>query len=164
MHAFLYRLANKGVSGEMWRLIDALYQRALPGCALEAASSSLCLCIAECRQGAPCNLSFMRPLLIVFLSLSKPSVPTRIRGGQAPMALQAYADNQAAASSTPIGLQRILDAMKRYGDTWGCYANTDKTNILLVGPSAAAVEDRRHASHWGSFSLTVVDQVRYKGI
>jgi hypothetical protein len=78
--------------------------------------------------------------------------------------LQAYADDQAAASSTPIGLQRILDAMKRYGDTWGCCANTDKTHILLVGPPAAAVDARHHDFHWGTSSLTVVDQLRYLGI
>jgi hypothetical protein len=33
------------------------------------------------------------------------------------LVLQAYADDQARASSTPIGLQRILDAMMRYGET-----------------------------------------------
>jgi hypothetical protein len=42
-----------------------------------------------------------------------PVAPT----GEAPLVLQAYAENQAAASSNPIGLQRILDAMKRYLDT-----------------------------------------------
>jgi hypothetical protein len=87
-----------------------------------------------------------------------------IRAGQAPLVLQAYADDQAAASSTPIGLQRILYAMERYGGTWGCCANTDKTHILLVGPPEAAVDAQRHDFHWGTSSLTVVDQVRYFGI
>jgi hypothetical protein len=87
-----------------------------------------------------------------------------IRAGQAPLVLQAYADDQAAASPNPIGLQRILNAMKRYGDTWGCCANTDKTRILLVGPPEATVAARRHDFHWGTSSLTVVDQVRYLGI
>jgi hypothetical protein len=56
-----------------------------------------------------------------------------IVAGDVPLVPQAYADDQAAASSTPISLQRILDAMKGYGDTWGCCANTDKPHILLVG-------------------------------
>jgi hypothetical protein len=85
------------------------------------------------------------------------------RAEAAPLMLQAYADDQ-ASSSTPVGLQRILDAMKRYVDTWGCCAHTDKTHILLVGASDAAVDARRHEFHWGTSSLTVVDQVRYLGI
>jgi hypothetical protein len=40
-----------------------------------------------------------------------------IRARAVPRVRQAYANEQAAASSTPIGLQRIMDAMKRYGDT-----------------------------------------------
>jgi hypothetical protein len=75
-HAFLDRLAHKGVSGKMWRLIDALFSDARPGCPLEAASPPLCLCIEEWRRGAPCPLSCMRSMLMACLSLSKPSVPT----------------------------------------------------------------------------------------
>jgi hypothetical protein len=70
-----------------------------------------------------------------------------IVAGDAPLVLQAYANDQAAASLTPIGLQRILDAMKRYSDTWGLCANTDKTHILLVGPTDAASDARRHDFH-----------------
>jgi hypothetical protein len=38
------------------------------------------------------------------------------------------------------------------------------THILLVGPPVAAVDARRHDFHWGTSSLTRVDQVRYLGI
>jgi hypothetical protein len=86
---------------------------------------------------------------------------TGIRAGAAPLVLQADADDQAAASSTAVGRQRIL---KRYGDTWGCCANTSKTQILLVGPQAAAVDARNPEFHWGTSALTVVYQVRYLDI
>jgi hypothetical protein len=73
-------------------------------------------------------------------------------------------NDQAAASSTPISLRRILDAIKRHGDTWGCCANFDKTNVVLVGPPDAAADARCHDFHLGSFSLTMVGLARYLGI
>jgi hypothetical protein len=54
--------------------------------------------------------------------------------GDFPLVLQAYADDKVAAFSSPLGLRRILHAMKRYGDTWGCCAHTDKSPVLLVRP------------------------------
>jgi hypothetical protein len=54
----------------------------------------------------------------------------------------------------------IRDAMKWYGDTWGCCADTDKTHALLVGSLDAAADARRHDSLWGTSSLAVVDQDR----
>jgi hypothetical protein len=87
-----------------------------------------------------------------------------ILAGDAPLVLQAYADDQAAASSTNTGFQRILNAMKRYADTWGCKANTDNSYVLLVGPQAAIADAWRHDFRWGTSSLAVVDQVRYLGI
>jgi hypothetical protein len=81
-----------------------------------------------------------------------------------PLVLQAYADDKVAASSSPLVLQRILHAMKRYGDTWKCCANTDKSHFLLVGPPGAVAEARNHDCQSGSAPLQVVDQVKYLGV
>jgi hypothetical protein len=54
--------------------------------------------------------------------------------------------------------------MKRYGDTWGCCANTAKSHILLVGPSAAVQEAQRDEFRWGCSPLQVVDKVKYLGL
>jgi hypothetical protein len=53
--------------------------------------------------------------------------------------------------------------MKRYGDTWGCCANTDPSHVLLVRPPEAVAEARSHDFRWGSAPLQVVDQVKYLG-
>jgi hypothetical protein len=84
--------------------------------------------------------------------------------GDAPLVLQAYADDKVAASPSPLGLQRILHAMKRYGDTWGCCANTDKSHVLLVGPPEAVAAACTYDFRWGSAPLQVVDQVKYLGV
>jgi hypothetical protein len=54
--------------------------------------------------------------------------------------------------------------MKRYGDTWGCCANTDKSHVLLVGPAETVVESRSYDFRWGSAPLQVVNQVKYLGV
>jgi hypothetical protein len=83
--------------------------------------------------------------------------------GDLPLVLQAYADDKVAASSSPLGLQRILHTMKRYGDTWGCCANNDNSHVLLVGPPEAVEAARTHDFRWGSAPLQMVDQVKYLG-
>jgi hypothetical protein len=119
------------------------------------------LCTAVWLKGAPCLISCMRSLLMVSLSLSKPSVPTL----ESVLGKHRWCTRPVLTiKPTPIGLQRTLDAMNRYSDTWGCCANTNKTHILLVGPPDTTADAWRHAFHWGTSSLTVVDHVRYLGI
>jgi hypothetical protein len=84
--------------------------------------------------------------------------------GDAPLVVQAYADDKVATSSSSLGLQRILHAMTRYGDAWGCCANTDKSHVLLVAPQGAVAEARNHDFRWGSAPLQVVDRVKYLGV
>jgi hypothetical protein len=76
--------------------------------------------------------------------------------GASRLVLKAYADDKVAASSSPLGLQRILHAMKRYGDTWGCCANTDKSHVLLVGPPEAVALSGK-SSNWPQVT-TVKDE------
>jgi hypothetical protein len=73
-------------------------------------------------------------------------------------------DKPMLSSSSPLGLQRILHAMKLYGDTWGCCANTNESHVLLVGPPGAVAEARNHDFCWGSAPLQVVDPVKYLGV
>jgi hypothetical protein len=94
-------------------------------------------------QGCP-----LSPFLYaVFVDGMLESVPaecadSRIRARAAMLVLQAYADVHSAASWTPVGLQRILDAMKRYGDTGGCCAKTDKAHICEYASSWWALRTR----------------------
>jgi hypothetical protein len=68
-------------------------------------------------KGVSCSLSCIAVSFDGMLeSVQTECADSGIRAGAAPLVLQANADHQAAASSTPVGLQRILDAMKRYSD------------------------------------------------
>jgi hypothetical protein len=119
-HAFLDRLAHKGVSGKMWRPIDALYQRCSAWVSLGGCLSSSLPVHSGVAQGCPLSPFLYAVFVDGMLSLVQAECADfGILAGDAPLVLQAYADDQAAASPTPTGLQRILTAMKRYGDTWG---------------------------------------------
>jgi hypothetical protein len=54
--------------------------------------------------------------------------------------------------------------MKCYGDTWGCWANTDKTHFRLVGQQGAVAATRHHDFCWCDAPLQVVDRVKYLGV
>jgi hypothetical protein len=75
-HAFHDHFAHKGVSGKMWRLIDALYQRCSARVSLRGCLSSPLTVHSGVAQGAPCPLFCVRSLWMTCLSMSKPSLPT----------------------------------------------------------------------------------------
>jgi hypothetical protein len=65
------------------------------------------------------------------------------RDGEWPLVLLMIVSSTiVTASPTSMGLKRILDARKRYGDGMSCEKNTGKSHILLMGPVDAAMERR----------------------
>jgi hypothetical protein len=112
------------------------------------------------------SVSFVYVVFIVGLlaSVQSECAASGRLAGDAPLVLEAYADDTVAASSDSLGLQRILHAMKRYDDTWGCCANTDKSHVLLVGPPGAVAEACNQDFRWGSATLQVVDRVKCLGV
>jgi hypothetical protein len=96
------------------------------------------------------NITILYAVLVdgMLASVQFECAASDILAGKSPLVLQANADNQTAASSTPLSLQRILDAMKGYDETWGCRAKTDKSHVFLGGPPDAAAEAQRPPSKW----------------
>jgi hypothetical protein len=135
----------------MWRLVDDLYQRCSARVCLDGYLSQPRTVHSGVAQGCP-----LSPLMYaVFVDGLLESVQTEcsdsgIPAGDSALVTQAYADDKDAASPTPEGIQRILDAMKRYGDAWGCLANTAKSHILLVGPPDVAAAARQHDFRWAT--------------
>jgi hypothetical protein len=164
-HAFLARLANKGVTGKLWRLIDAVYQICPARVRIYGCQSMPLTVHCEVAQGCPLS-SFLYAVFIdgLLASVHSECADSGLLAGDLPFVLQAYADDKVAASSSPVGLQRIFHAMKRYGDTWGCCANTDKSHVLLVGPPEAMAGVWHHDLRWGSAPLQVMDQAKYLGV
>jgi hypothetical protein len=99
-------------------LVDVIYQRCsarvpppLGGCLSPSPTVH-----SGVAQGCPLSPSVYAVCFEgVLESVQTECADSGIIAGDAPV-LQAYADDQAAASSTPIGLKRILNAMKLYGD------------------------------------------------
>jgi hypothetical protein len=119
-HAFLARLAYKGVTGKLWRLINALYQRCSVRACIDGCLSLLLAVNSGVAQGCPLS-PFLFAVFVdsLLASVQSECADSGLLAGDAPFVLQAYADDKVAASPSPLGLQRVLHAMKRYGDTWG---------------------------------------------
>jgi Reverse transcriptase (RNA-dependent DNA polymerase) len=164
-HAFLDRLASKGVAGKMWRLIDSMYRQCCFRVRMDGVLSSAITIHSGVAQGCPLSpflyAVFIDGLLeVVHETCGEAGVAV----GAATFTAQAYADDAAAASPNPAGLQSIIDVLKRYGDTWGCCANTDKSSILLVGPPDKVQEAQHHVFRWGVHPLRIVTEVKYLGL
>jgi hypothetical protein len=105
MHqAFLARLAYKGVTGKLWRLIDALYQRySVRACIAGCQSMPL---VADCGVAQGCPLSpFLYAIFIDGLldSVHSECVDSGLLAGASPLVLQAYADDKCRGLFQPPG-------------------------------------------------------------
>ena len=137
----------------------------LLGCGYKGNYPRNLMCAAVLLKAAPCPLSCTRYLPTVCLMQSKGECAgDGLPVGDTQLAGQSYADDTVGASGTPLGLQRIIDVMKCFGDTWGCLANVKKSHVMLVGPDAARAGARGVRFRWGNHELAIVDKTKYLGL
>jgi hypothetical protein len=72
-----------------------------------------------------------------------------------------WADDLVLISKTILGLQRLLDTVKRFCDYWGLEVNTDKTNILVFGRGVRLA--REEVWFYDGKKLNVQYTTRYLG-
>ena len=77
-----------------------------------------------------------------------------------------YADDLVLMATSPEGLQKQLDALQAYADSWGLTVNAGKTKVVAFGRrrSAASLTDAGLAFTCGNALLSIVDEFKYLGI
>jgi hypothetical protein len=103
-HAFLARLAEKGVTGKLWRLIDALYQRCSARACIDGCQSEPLAVHCGVAQGCPLS-PFLYAVFIdgMLASVHSECADAGLLADRSPLVLQAYADVKVAVSSRPPG-------------------------------------------------------------
>jgi hypothetical protein len=93
--SFLARLAYKGVTDKLWRLIDAFYQRCSARACIKGCLSLPLAVHCGVAQGCPLS-TFLYAALIDGLRTSVHSecADSGILAGDSPLLLQAYADDK----------------------------------------------------------------------
>ena len=166
MHdAFLTKLAEKGVTGKAWRLVDAMYRNASSRVRLDNYLSEPFPVSCGVAQGCP-----LSPFLYsVFMDDMLTHLQTTCNAdglvvGDQVLVTQAYADDCIGASGNAPGLQHIIREAKAFGDKWGCVLNVTKSAILVVGNAEARSSETVEHFWWGCQEPPQVQSVRYLGV
>ena len=169
--ALLSRLIDKGVTGKMWRLIATMYRHATSKTRVGNSMGDPFPIEQGVAQGCP-----LSPLLyIIFADDMLQSihadnaedgvqVATTDPAHHEALAGQSYADDLAAMSTTPEGLQRIIDRLHEHSLRWGWTANTKKSVIMSFGDCATRHQDAHLTWAWKDTELKRVETFKYLGL
>jgi hypothetical protein len=175
LDGLLYKLHHKGVQGQMWRMIKNMYNSARSAPRLEGVMGESYAIHQGVAQGCP-----MSPILFdVFIdglieSLSSPDMPDGVSIGPAAAAQDSpqqgaigYADDIAAASTTPEGMMLRLKCAELHGRMWKCAANVPKCKIMICAPrkqAAAIAALHKHTFIYEGQVLDVVPAYKQLGV
>ena len=171
----LYKLHHKGVQGRMWRMIKNMYNSARSAPRLEGSVGESYAIHQGVAQGCP-----MSPILFdVFIdglieSLSSPDMPDGVSIGCADTAHDSlqqgaigYADDIAAASTSPEGMKLRLKCAELHGRMWKCAANVPKCKIMICAPrkqAAAMAAQHKNTFVYEGQVLEVVPTYKQLGV
>ena len=167
--ALMAKLAEKGVTGKLWRLIDQMCRQAKSRTVVDGVESAPFPIEQGVAQGCP-----LSPLLYIIFAddmldtLHTETAPDGVAVGPGEpatrLAGQSYADDLAGLSETATGLQRIIDALNRHSLKWGWTANTKKSVIMVFGDDATRAQYGDAHWTWADTELKRVPTYKYLGL
>ena len=113
------------------------------------------------RQGD--NLSptlfnlFVSDLPLIFDTLCSPA-----KFGEMTLHCLTYADDLAIFSETKAGLQRSMDCLAKYCNTWGLKVNPSKSNFMCISSTPVGLQTSEIS--FDSIPLSRVSSYRYLGV
>ena len=168
--ALMAKLAEKGVTGKLWRLIDQMYRQARSRTVVDGVESAPFPIEQGVAQGCP-----LSPLLYIIFAddmletLHADTAQDGVQlatdqGGEQCFAGQSYADDLAGLAETAEGLQRIIDALHRHSREWGWTANTKKSVVMVFGDSHTRTTRADTQWTWADVPLQRVATYKYLGL
>ena len=161
----LDRLAAKGVTGKAWRVIDHMYARASSRVRVGAALSDPIPIERGVAQGCPLS-PFLYDVFVdslledIHAECHDDGIPL---GGRS-LVGQSYADDMTALTTSPAGLQRVIDVVRRHSQRWGWSANVVKSVTMVFGARTAQARAQGDSWTWGTHTLHRVSSIRYLGV
>lgn len=175
LDGLLYKLHHKGVQGQIWRMIRNMYKSARSAPRLDGVMGDSYAIHQGVAQGCP-----MSPILFdVFIdelieSLSSPDLPDGVCIGPTAATQEGfqqgaigYADDIAAATTTPEGMNLRLRCAELHGRMWKSAANVPKCKIMVCAPrkqAAAAAEAHKSTFIYEGQILQVVPAYKQLGV
>jgi hypothetical protein len=153
-----YKLLKKGVDGKLYESCGICSQRRVHECSERSAVG----CLPRSWTRDPFDAAFDIYIDDLLDCLHECATEDAVALGEALIAALAYADDVAAVSFSPEGLQRHIDTVVAWLRKWRMAANTVKSQTMIIHPKAnesasVAPEDRAHCWTLDGWSST-----RYK--
>ena len=165
----LARLADKGVTGNLFHAVDQLYANATSVTRVENAYSAPFEVQRGVAQG--CTMSpflyavFIDSLLDDLTALGQAEgLDVGAEAWRRLLSGQAYADDLSAFAATTRGMQSIIDTVRAHSLRWGWQINVRKTVVVIFGPASVRALYAATAFRWGDTVLQVQPSAKYLGV
>ena len=161
----LVKLHQRGISGQVWHLINHWYSSSSTSVLWEGRCSPYIPILQGVRQGAilsPLLYSiFVDELLDIRMEMNIGAHINEVFIGS-PM----YADDLALIASSPESLQAMLNVVYSYSCKWRYKINPHKSAILVFGESSQSRQRYRQVRHWSLGNTNILErgEINHLGI
>ena len=157
-----YKLIQQGIQGKFLRILKSLYDQVktcikYDGCLSTFYDNNMGLLQGEILSPILFSL-YINDFETHFIKDNCPSIELC----DINLFLLMYADDTVLLSETPEGLQKMLDSLATYTQTWKLSVNIDKTKILVFRNGGTL--HRNEQWFYGGKKLDIVNQFNYLGL
>ena len=174
----MHRLAEVGIDGKMWRMIDKMYQGSSIRCVVDQARSRPIPCKRGVRQGCPLSPTLFNIMIDVLAKKTQGigGVPFDRENRQASEDLQhlLFADDAVFFTETAEELQELIDCINKECQLWGLTINAGKSATMIVAPPSRNPDDdpapgesfvlKKSGRHDEDTLLPMADVYEYLGV
>jgi hypothetical protein len=160
--ALLYKLIKEGLSPCFIRLVRSIYSKTTTS--LKNIPNSKFPVKSGVQQGAVFSPLFFALFLNDFDAFLREEEGGHIMLNGVGIYSLLYADDMLIFSENSDGLQKSLDILSLYAETWGLKVNCNKSNIMIFRNPGAPLDNLEWTINNGRNRLTVVEKYKYLGI
>ena len=158
-HYLWYKLSNEGVSTKFIGALSSLYERTESAVRVGKSSSTP---FFETRTGVKQGCLLSPALFALFMNDLHESLGEGVWVGDREVRHLSYADDVILMSSSVIGLQRMIDDLKKYCMTWDLELNLGKSKIMVFRNGGRPSSKERW--FFGNQEIEVVNRFKYLGV
>jgi hypothetical protein len=158
-NGMLLKLRRLGVSGKFYELVKHMYKETTSSVKLLNGITNTFITNTGIKQGDSLSPTLFNIFIDDVTNIFNNCGALNL--GETRVNCLIYADDLVILSDSPGGLQRAINKLDSFCNTWKLEVNTEKTNVVIF---RATKKLEQYHFHLGQHNLKIVDQVKYLGI